>query len=56
MNKTLYPEIETVYVMASLDYTFLSSSMVKEVIRLGGNVDNLVPACVQEALAAVTAH
>ena len=56
MNKTLYPEIETVYVMASLDYTFLSSSMVKEVIRLGGNVNNLVPACVQEALAAVTAH
>lgn len=50
MNKSLYPDIETVYVMASLDYTFLSSSMVKEVIQLGGNVDSLVPVCVQHAL------
>lgn len=50
MNKTLYPELETIFVMASLDYTFLSSSMVKEVVLLGGDVSSLVPTPVQQAL------
>jgi len=50
MNKTLHPELETVFVMAKLDYTFLSSSMVKEVFMLGGNVSALVPQAVQVAL------
>jgi pantetheine-phosphate adenylyltransferase len=50
MNKILFPELETVFVMANLDYTFLSSSMVKEVAMLGGNVTQLVPEAVQEAL------
>jgi pantetheine-phosphate adenylyltransferase len=49
MNKTLYPELETIFVMAKLDYTFLSSTMVKEVVRLGGDVSPLVPKAVQEA-------
>jgi pantetheine-phosphate adenylyltransferase len=50
MNKTLYPQLETVFVMAKLDYTFLSSSMVKEVFKLGGDVVSLVPKPVQRAL------
>jgi pantetheine-phosphate adenylyltransferase len=50
MNKTLYPDLETIFVMAKLDYTFLSSSMVKEVVKLGGDVRSLVPQAVQEAL------
>lgn len=50
MNKSLYPSLETVFVMAKLDYTFVSSSMVKEVFMLGGGVDHLVPAPVQLAL------
>ena len=50
MNKMLYPDLEAVFVMASLDYTFLSSSMVKEVVTLGGDVSELVPECVQRAL------
>lgn len=50
MNKMLYPDLEAVFVMASLDYTFLSSSMVKEVVTLGGDVSDLVPECVQRAL------
>ncbi len=50
MNKTLYPQLETVFVMANLDYTFLSSSMVKEVVKLGGDVSSLVPLPVQQAL------
>ncbi len=50
MNKTLYPELETIFVMANLEYTFLSSSMVKEVAVLGGDVSPLVPKTVQTAL------
>jgi pantetheine-phosphate adenylyltransferase len=53
MNKVLYPECETVFVMASLEYTFLSSSMVKEVVRLGGDVTGLVPEPVLKALKAL---
>lgn len=50
MNKTLYPDLEAVFIMAKLDYTFLSSSMVREVVKLGGDVSSLVPKAVQEAL------
>lgn len=50
MNKVLYPEAETVFVMSALEYTFLSSSLVKEVVRLEGDVSTLVPAPVLKAL------
>jgi pantetheine-phosphate adenylyltransferase len=53
MNKTLYPELETIFIMAKLDYTFLSSSTVKEVVQLGGNVHSLVPKPVQQALSEI---
>lgn len=53
MNKTLYPQLETVFMMAKQDYTFLSSSMVKEVALLGGDVSSLVPASVNTALCSV---
>lgn len=43
MNKQLSPEIETIFMMAGLKYQFLSSSMIMEVARLGGDVGNLVP-------------
>ncbi len=43
LNRQLAPEIETVYVMASPLYSFVSSSGVKEVASFGGNVDELVP-------------
>ncbi len=43
MNKMLNPQIETMFMMAGLDYQFLSSSLVKEVSSLGGNVSRLVP-------------
>lgn len=56
MNKTLYPDIETIFVMAKLDYTFLSSSMIKEVVTLGGDVSSLVPEPVQVALQDVMSH
>ena len=50
MNKKLAPELELVCLMAKLEYQFLSSSLLKEAARLGGNIDNLVPPHVAEAL------
>jgi pantetheine-phosphate adenylyltransferase len=46
LNRTLAPEIETVYVMASPNVSFVSSSGVKEIAAFGGNVDELVPPAV----------
>lgn len=43
MNRRLRPEIETVFLMAGEAYSFISSRMVKEIIRLGGNISELVP-------------
>ncbi len=43
MNRRLKPEIETVFLMAGEAHSFLSSKLVKEVIRLGGSVTGLVP-------------
>ena len=43
LNRMLAPEIESVYVIASPDYSFLSSTGVKEMATFGGDVSNLVP-------------
>jgi pantetheine-phosphate adenylyltransferase len=43
LNRTLAPEVETVYVMASPAVSFVSSSGVKEIAGFGGKVDELVP-------------
>jgi pantetheine-phosphate adenylyltransferase len=43
LNRTLAPEVETVYVMASPQVSFVSSSGVKEIAAFGGNVQELVP-------------
>jgi pantetheine-phosphate adenylyltransferase len=48
LNRHLAPDIETVYVMASPQFSFVSSSGVKEIASFGGNVDGLVPAKVAE--------
>ncbi len=50
MNKRLYPELELVCFMSSLEYQFLSSSLLKEAANLGGNIDDLVPKHVAAAL------
>ena len=46
LNRTLAPDIETVYVMASPNVSFVSSSGVKEIASFGGDVDELVPPAV----------
>lgn len=50
MNRRLCPEVETVFLMAGEAYSFVSSRMVKEVIRLGGNLAGLVPPSVEVRL------
>lgn len=51
LNRTLAPEVETVYVMASPAVSFVSSSGVKEIAAFGGKVDELVPAAVARRFA-----
>ncbi|MGQ9454748.1 MAG: pantetheine-phosphate adenylyltransferase [Armatimonadota bacterium] len=50
MNKRLNPEVETLFMMTSAEYSFLSSSLVKELAQLGTSVEGLVPKCVEEKL------
>ncbi len=50
MNRRLNPDIETVFMMPSESYSFLSSRLVKEVAQLGGSVKGLVPDLVEELL------
>ncbi len=51
LNRTLAPDVETVYVMASPQVSFVSSSGVKEIAAFGGDVSKLVPAPVARRLA-----
>jgi pantetheine-phosphate adenylyltransferase len=50
MNKHLYPEIETVFMMANQKFLYISSSRLKELVRLGRSVDQFVPAVVAKQL------
>lgn len=50
MNKRLCPDVETIFMMAGMEYQFLSSSMTNEVARLGGNIQGLVPEHVRSFL------
>lgn len=50
MNKRLEPHVETFFMMTNNQYSFLSSSIVKEVARYHGNINGLVPKVVEEAL------
>ena len=52
MNRTLNDQCETVFMMPNAKYTFLNSSIVREIARLGGDVKDFVPPVVQKALAA----
>jgi len=50
MNKRLFPELELICLMSSLEYQFLSSGLLKEAASLGGNIYDLVPKHVAVAL------
>ncbi|MEJ5228139.1 pantetheine-phosphate adenylyltransferase [Thermodesulfovibrio sp.] len=49
-NRRLYRDIETVFLMPSEEFSFLSSSIVKEIAYFGGSVKSLVPPTVEKAL------
>jgi pantetheine-phosphate adenylyltransferase len=51
MNRKLEDSVETIFLMPKEEYTYLSSRLVKEIARLGGNVSGFVPGPVAEALA-----
>jgi len=49
-NRHLDPSVETMFLMTSAEYQFLSSSIVKEMVRVGGDCSPLVPSVVMDAL------
>lgn len=52
MNRALYPEFESIFLTPSEHYSFISSSLVREIASLNGDISPFVPANVKEALAA----
>ncbi len=50
MNRHLIPEVETLFLTPAEQHSFISSSLVREIARLGGDVSGFVPASVLEAL------
>ena len=51
-NKRLNPELETIFLTADSDSMYLSSSMVREIGSMGGDISNFVPACVHDRIVA----
>ena len=52
MNRRLAPEIETVFLMAAEEYSYVSSHLLKQVFNLGGRVEGLVPDLIEERMRA----
>jgi pantetheine-phosphate adenylyltransferase len=50
MNRQLAPELDVVCLMTSIQYSFLSSSTLKEIAKLGGSIEHMVPEAVAQAL------
>jgi len=50
MNRNLNSKLETVFMIPSQEYSFLSSSFVKEIARHGGDISKMVPKCVQKGI------
>ena len=54
MNRSLFPEVETVFLTPGEQYMFISATMVREIARLGGDVSKFVQPCVEKRLRATT--
>jgi len=50
MNRRLEPTIETVFLMAAEEYSYVSSNLMKQVFLLGGRVEGLIPEFVEEQM------
>ena len=49
-NKKLNPNLETLFLTAEADSMYLSSSMVREIASMGGDISNFVPACIHDRI------
>ncbi len=49
-NKSLYSDIETVFIVTDSEYSHISSSLIREIVALGGSVKKMVPEFVEEKL------
>lgn len=49
-NKKIYPELETVFLTSNSEFMYLSSSIVKQVASLGGDISSFVPQCVHDII------
>jgi pantetheine-phosphate adenylyltransferase len=47
-NKSMLPELETLFLMTETNNSFISSSMVREIATFGGDISKWVPSCVRE--------
>ncbi|MBL1319649.1 MAG: pantetheine-phosphate adenylyltransferase [Methylophaga sp.] len=56
MNRKMNPNIETLFLTPAEQYTYISSSLVREIASLGGNVSEFVAPCVAQALATKLKH
>ena len=56
MNYQLSPQLETLFIMSPPQYMYLSSSIVREISKMGGDIQQFVPPCVYEALKKKYAH
>ena len=54
MNRSVYPEVETVFLTPGEQYMFISATMVREIARLGGDISKFVQPCVEKRLRATT--
>ena len=54
MNRSLAPELDTVFFMTALEHSYLSSTLVKEIARFGGDVSGMVPPAVARRLRSTT--
>ena len=50
MNQDLYAKVDTIFLLSSKEYSFLSSTIIKEVARFGKSVENYAPSIVDKAL------
>jgi len=50
MNRRLEPSVETVFLMAGEEYSYISSRLIKEVFKLGGSIKGLVPPAVEKRM------
>jgi len=54
MNRNLNSNLETVFMIPSQEFSFLSSSFVKEIAKHGGDISKMVPQCVQEGISKIS--